>query len=127
RARAIGLNIRGWQWIGLAFSGAFAGLAGGIFAYAKGSVFPTTLEIMTSLDAFVMTLLGGINTLSGPVVGSVIYTWLESEISRHTELWRAILGGIILAIVIFFPQGIVGFVQGRWEAWKDRKTEGAKA
>jgi branched-chain amino acid transport system permease protein len=108
RAEAIGLNARLLQWIGLGLAGAFAGLAGGLFVYSKGSVFPTTLDINTTMDAFVMTLMGGLNSLSGPLVGSVVYTWLKSEISRQTELWRLILGLIILSIVIFFPQGIVG-------------------
>ncbi|NND65389.1 MAG: branched-chain amino acid ABC transporter permease, partial [Gammaproteobacteria bacterium] len=120
RAASVGLNLRVYQWIGLTFSGAFAGLAGGIFAYAKGSVFPTTLDIMTSLDAFVMTLIGGLNTLAGPVVGSLVYTWLESEISRHTELWRAILGLIILSVVIFLPQGLVGHAQSGWQRLRRR-------
>ena len=108
RAEAIGLNGRLLQWMGLGIAGAFAGLAGGLFVYSKGSVFPTTIDIHTTLDAFVMTLIGGLNSLSGPLVGSVIYTWLKSEISRQTELWRLVLGLIILSIVIFFPQGIVG-------------------
>ncbi len=108
RAEAIGLNARVLQWMGLGLAGAFAGLAGGLFVYSKGSVFPTTLDINTTLDAFVMTLIGGLNSLSGPLVGSVVYTWLKSEISRQTELWRLVLGVIILSIVIFFPQGIVG-------------------
>ena len=123
RARAIGIETQRWQWIGLTFSGLFAGLAGGVFAYAKGSVFPTTLDVMTTLDALVITLLGGINTLSGPVVGSAIYIWLESEISRQTELWRAILGMIIISIVVFFPQGIVGFVQDKWHNLSTRLKE----
>jgi len=108
RAEAIGLNGRKLQWMGLGISGAFAGLAGGLFVYSKGSVFPTTMDVNTTMDAFVMTLLGGLNSLSGPMVGSIVYTWLKSEISRQTELWRLILGLIILSIVIFFPQGIVG-------------------
>ncbi len=62
------------------------------------------------MDAYVMTLLCGLNTLSGPIVGSVIYTWLESEVSRQTELWRLVLGLIILGIVMFFPHGIVGMI-----------------
>lgn len=114
RARAIGIEVRRWQWMGLTFSGLFAGLAGGVFAYAKGSVFPTSLDMMATMDALIITLLGGINTLSGPIIGSVIYIWLESEISRQTELWRAILGLVIIAIVVFFPQGIVGFIQDKW-------------
>ena len=110
RAEAIGLNTRKMQYLGMALAGGFAGLAGGLFAYSKGSVFPTTMDINTTMDAFVMTLLGGLNTLSGPVVGSVVYTWLESEVSRATELWRLCLGLIILGIVIFFPHGIVGTI-----------------
>ncbi len=111
KAAAIGIKLQRFQWMGLSFAGAFAGLAGGLFAYSKGSVFPTTLDVNTSMDAFVMTLLGGLNTLSGPIVGSVIYTWLEAEISRATELWRAVLGLIILGIVIFFPKGLLGTIE----------------
>lgn len=110
RAEAIGLNARKVQYFGMALAGGFAGLAGGLFAYSKGSVFPTIMDINTTMDAYVMTLLGGLNTLSGPIVGSVIYTWLESEVSRQTELWRLVLGLIILGIVMFFPHGIVGMI-----------------
>lgn len=121
RAEAIGLNGKRLQWIGLAFSGAFAGLAGGLFAYSKGSVFPTMLDIHSTMDAIVMTLLGGLSTISGPLVGSVTYIWLKSEISRYTELWRFALGLIILAIVIFFPRGIVGTFNAWFEKHKRRK------
>lgn len=116
RAEAIGLNIMRLHWIGLAISGGFAGLAGGLFAYAKGSVFPTTLDIGTTLDAFVMTLLGGLHTISGPLLGSVIYISLESEISRYTEFWRAILGVFIILIVIFLPNGISGWCEKMWKS-----------
>ncbi len=108
RAEAIGLNGRRIQWMGLGLASLFAGEAGGLFAYSKGSVFPTVLDIHTTLDAFVMVLIGGLNSLSGPLLGSGVYTWLKSEISRQTELWRLALGLIILGIVMFFPQGIVG-------------------
>lgn len=113
RAEALGLNARRLQWVGMGLAGAFAGLAGALFAYSKGSVFPTSLDIHTTLNAMVMTLLGGLNTLSGPLVGSVVYIFLESEISRISEVWRLILGLIILAIVLFFPQGIVGALNKR--------------
>ncbi|MFA6280035.1 MAG: ABC transporter permease [Bdellovibrionales bacterium] len=114
RAEALGLNGRRLQWMGMGLAGSFAGLAGALFAYSKGSVFPTSLDIHTTLNAMVMTLLGGLNTLSGPLVGSVIYIFLESEISRVSELWRLFLGLIILSIVIFFPQGIVGAFNKRF-------------
>lgn len=113
RAEALGLNTRRLQWMGMGLAGSFAGLAGALFAYSKGSVFPTALDIHTTLNAFVMVLMGGFNTLSGPLVGSVVYITLETEISRISEVWRLLLGLIILAIVIFFPQGIVGALNQR--------------
>ncbi len=121
RAEAIGINHRKFQWLGLIISGAFAGLAGGLYAYSKGSVFPTVLDMQMSVDAFVMCLLGGITSLSGPLVGAAVYTVLESEISRHTQLWRACLGGIILLIVMLFPSGIVGCFQRIVDRWKPQK------
>ena len=114
RAEALGLNAKRLQWMGMAVAGAFAGLAGSLFAYSKGSVFPTSLDIHTTLNAFVMVLIGGFNTLTGPLVGSVIYIMLETEISRISEVWRLLLGSIILAIVIFFPQGLVGAFNKRF-------------
>lgn len=114
RAEALGLNAMRLQWIGMGVAGAFAGLAGSLFAYSKGSVFPTSLDIHTTLNAFVMVMIGGFNTLTGPLVGSVIYIMLETEISRVSEVWRLLLGSIILAIVIFFPQGLVGAFNKRF-------------
>jgi len=113
RAEALGLHPRRLQWMGIGLAGAFAGLAGGLFAYSKGSVFPTTLDVHTTLNALVMTLMGGFNTLSGPLVGSAVYIGLESEISRISIVWRLILGLIILAVVVLFPQGIMGAVNRR--------------
>ena len=56
-----------------------------------------------------MVLLGGIQTLAGPVVGAVTFTWLQDTVARNTDYWRAMLGGIILLLVLLFPQGIAGF------------------
>jgi branched-chain amino acid transport system permease protein len=111
RAEAIGIDVRRQQWLAFAIAGAFAGLAGVLHAYHKGSVFPTVLSIPQSIDALVMVLLGGIQTLSGPVVGAAVYHFLQTEIMRATDYWRAVLGAVILLLVIAFPQGIVGFMR----------------
>jgi branched-chain amino acid transport system permease protein len=63
-----------------------------------------------------MVLMGGIQTLTGAVAGAAAFTWLQDSISRQTEFWRALLGGIILVLVIAFPQGIAGFLRERWDA-----------
>jgi len=61
-----------------------------------------------------MVLLGGVQTLTGPVVGAVTFTWLQDSVARSTDYWRALPGGIVLVLVLVlvlaFPQGIAGFV-----------------
>lgn len=111
RADAIGINVRRFQWFGFTLSGTFAGLAGGLFAFSKGSISPETLAVPRSVDGLVMVLLGGVQTLTGPVAGAALFTWLQDSIARNTEYWRAILGLTILVIVLAFPQGIAGFMK----------------
>jgi branched-chain amino acid transport system permease protein len=60
-----------------------------------------------------MVLLGGLQTLSGPLVGAVTFTWLQDTIARNTDYWRALLGGIILILVLVFPMGLAGFIKQR--------------
>jgi branched-chain amino acid transport system permease protein len=55
-----------------------------------------------------------VQTISGPWVGAAAYTWLHDAIARNTDYWRAILGAAILAIVLAFPQGIVGALRARF-------------
>jgi len=108
RADAIGIDVRRFQWIGFALAGTFAGLAGGLFAFSKGSISPETLGVARSVDGLVMVLLGGVQTLTGPVLGATAFTLLQDEIARATTYWRAVLGLAILAIVLVFPMGIAG-------------------
>ena len=58
-----------------------------------------------------MVLLGGVQTLAGPIVGAAGFTWLQDTVARSTEYWRAMLGAIILVLVLLFPQGIAGFAK----------------
>src|SRR5262249_11837097 len=107
-AEAIGIDVKRVHWIGFAIAGAVCGIAGGLFAFAKGSISPETVSVGRSIDGLVMVLLGGIQTLSGPIVGASTYALLQDTIMRQTEYWRALLGLIILALVLAFPGGIVG-------------------
>ncbi|WP_424814765.1 ABC transporter permease [Roseococcus sp. YIM B11640] len=114
RAEAIGLDSFRIRWAAFVLAAIAAGIAGGLFAYAKGSVFPTYMSIARSVDALLMVLLGGVQTVSGPILGALAYTWLHEQLMRAFELWRLFLGAIILALVLFFPQGLAGAAQ-RWE------------
>ena len=111
RADAIGIDVKRIQWTAFVIAGLFAGLAGALFAFSKGSISPESLHVGKSIDALVMVLLGGVQTLSGPVVGAAVFTWLHDTVARSTEYWRAMLGAIMLILVLLFPQGIAGFVR----------------
>jgi branched-chain amino acid transport system permease protein len=108
RAAASGIDVRRTQWRGFALAGAFAGLAGGLFAFSKGSISPESLAIPKSVDALVMVLLGGLNALFGPMLGAASFIWLSDTLARSTEYWRALLGILILALVLAWPTGIGG-------------------
>ena len=124
RADAIGIDVKRVQWVAFVIAGLFAGLAGALFAFSKGSISPESLHVGKSVDGLVMVLLGGVQTLAGPVVGAALFTWLHDTVARSTEYWRAMLGGIILILVLLFPQGVAGFarqvVYGRREARSER-------
>jgi branched-chain amino acid transport system permease protein len=118
RAEAIGIDVRAFQWMAFVLAGALAGLAGAVFAFSKGSISPSSVSIAQSTDGLVMVLLGGIETLTGPVVGAAIFTWLRDLLARETEFWRAALGLLILLIVVAFPQGLVGGLKTLFARWR---------
>ena len=110
RADAIGIDVKRMQWAAFVVAAVFAGLAGALYAFSKGSISPDSVGVGRSVDGLVMVLLGGVQTLAGPIVGAVTFTWLQDAVARNTDYWRALLGAIILLIVLAFPQGIAGFL-----------------
>jgi branched-chain amino acid transport system permease protein len=114
RAEAIGIDVKRVHWIGFAIAGTFGGAAGALFAFAKGTISPDLAWVSRSLDGMVMVLLGGLQTLSGPIVGAAIFTWLQDTIMRQTPFWRGLLGLVILLLVLAFPGGIVGALANRF-------------
>ena len=119
RAEAIGLNAEMLRLAALVLAGAAAGLAGGLSAFSKGSVFPTTISISRSVDALLMVLLGGVQSMAGPVVGALAYTGLFDVLLLVTDLWRLALGLAIIAMVMLFPQGIAGTTDRLWHGRRE--------
>jgi branched-chain amino acid transport system permease protein len=115
RAEAIGIDARAQRWAAFMLAGTAAGLAGALFAFSKGSISPETLSVPRSVDALVMVLLGGVQTLTGPVWGAALFTWLEDAVAREIAYWRAAIGAVILLLVLAFPQGIAGAL-GKWRS-----------
>ncbi|UCE31409.1 MAG: ABC transporter permease [Burkholderiales bacterium] len=114
RADAIGLDVHRVQWMAFVIAGLACGFAGALFAFSKGSISPETIHVARSIDGLVMVLLGGVQTLTGPIVGSSVFTWLHDTVARETDYWRAVLGAVILGLVLAFPQGLVGAVAQRF-------------
>ncbi|MDO8876254.1 MAG: ABC transporter permease [Pseudolabrys sp.] len=114
RAEAVGIDVKRVHWLAFAIAGLVCGVAGGLFAFAKGSISPETIHINRSIDGLVMVLLGGVQTLTGPIVGASVFALLQDTVMRQTEYWRALMGAIILLLVLTFPQGIVGAFASLW-------------
>ncbi|HJU32624.1 MAG TPA: ABC transporter permease [Hyphomicrobiaceae bacterium] len=108
RADAIGIDVRTHRWLAFTIAGAAAGMAGGLFAFSKGSIDPTLIAIPTSVDFLVMTLLGGVQTVVGPLAGAAAFHAIRDLLMPLTDHWRLLLGLAIIAIVLLFPRGIVG-------------------
>ena len=94
--------------------GCLAGRRHGRFAVRlfQGSIAPDAMAVGRSVDGLVMVLLGGLQSLAGPLAGAAAYTWLQDAAARSTEYWHALLGLAILALVMAFPDGLAG--AARW-------------
>ena len=110
RSEAIGIDAKRIQWAAFVIAGTVAGIAGALFAYHKGSVFPDSLDISLSVDALVMVLLGGVETVSGVVIGAIVYKALSIWLVSQTELSKLVLGAFVVLIAVAFPNGIFGIL-----------------
>lgn len=108
RAEASGIPVARVRWLAFALAGTLCGAAGALFAFAKGSISPEAISVGRSIDGLVMVLLGGVQSLMGPVLGAGGFTLLQDMVMRETDYWRALLGAVILAVVLLFPFGIAG-------------------
>jgi branched-chain amino acid transport system permease protein len=117
RADAIGVDVRTHRWLAFTIAGAAAGLAGGLFAFSKGSIDPTLISIPMSVDFLVMVLVGGIQTVMGPLVGAAAFHSIKDFVMPLTFYWRLLLGLSIIVIVLVFPRGIVGGLDDARAVW----------
>jgi branched-chain amino acid transport system permease protein len=109
RCAAVGINVRRHQLMGIVVATFFAGLAGVLFVTVEGSVFPDLLFWVLSLEVFIMCLLGGWFTFGGPILGAAIIVSLRTFVGTYTEYWTLILGVILILLIFFLPEGIMGY------------------
>ncbi|MFZ5632467.1 MAG: branched-chain amino acid ABC transporter permease [Bacillota bacterium] len=124
RGESVGVDIRRHQLAAFVIAGFFAGVAGVLFLVIERSVSPALLYWSKSAEVLIMCLLGGMFTFFGPVLGAAAIVILSTLIGVFTEYWLIVLGIILLLVVLFLPQGILGFIA---EVWSQKKDKGVRA
>jgi len=113
RSSFIGVEVNRHRLIVFTITGAFAGLAGVLFAMLDRQVFPSYLHWSLSTEVLIMSLLGGMLTFGGPALGAIMVTLIRYWISTYTLYWMIFLSFILLFIVLFLQKGVVGTVTER--------------
>ena len=110
RAESVGVNVRLYQLAAFIISSFFLGVAGSLFCAFNKNVFPNYAHWAKSTEMLVVCLMGGINNFFGPIVGSIIYLFLDKTITSYTQYWPLVLGIIIIILLLFLRGGIAGFI-----------------
>jgi branched-chain amino acid transport system permease protein len=113
RTEFIGINVKLFQLVAFMISGFFSAIAGALFGIFNHSIFPDLLFWPASAEVLIMTILGGMYSFFGPVVGAAVLLYLRMQVTSYTQYWPLILGTILAVLLFFFPGGIVGFLQTR--------------
>jgi branched-chain amino acid transport system permease protein len=114
RTRAIGYPVERYKIVAVMLSGLFAGLAGVLYAIQNQFAAPDFVFFIVSGDVVIYNVIGGIGTLVGPIIGAAAFLLLREGLSRFfTEFYLIPVGLIFIAMVMFMPQGLLGFAR-RW-------------
>ena len=126
RCAAVGINVRRHQLMGIVVATFFAGVAGVLFVTVEGSIFPDLLFWILSLEVFIMCLLGGWFTFGGPILGAAIIVSLRTFVGTYTEYWTLILGVVLILLIFFLPDGIMGYnFLEKFRSWSKRTSAGS--
>lgn len=124
---ARGISPLRYRVLAFALSGALAGLAGGLYTLYNGSIAPNVMGLTPMSIYVTMIVVGGLGTIAGPIVGTVVLTAIQQALIDHPGTQLTVLGVILLVIVVFFPRGIAaeaGKLQRRVEAWMNETEDG---
>lgn len=108
RAEFVGYSQRWVRFVSFCAAGLFAGIGGGLFAINYEIMTEETVGLARSGTVLLMTYIGGTGYFAGPVLGAIVFTFLESMLSDYTEIWLLYLGILFLATVLFIPSGFAG-------------------
>jgi len=109
-----GISVRNTRLLSFVIAGIYAGLAGALRTGFLGNVDPNVFHWSTSASPVIATLLGGMHTFGGPIVGAAIYYMIQDLVFRYTLVWQLAVGLVIIALVLGLPGGVVGSMEQRF-------------
>jgi branched-chain amino acid transport system permease protein len=118
RAEFVGYSQRWVRFVSFCAAGLFAGIAGGLFAVNYEILTAENMGLNASGVVLLMTFIGGIGSFVGPVIGAVVFTFLQSMLSDYTGIWLLYLGILFLATVLFVPMGLAGVLMLHEPVWR---------
>lgn len=121
RTEFVGYSQRWVRFVTFCAAGGFAGLAGGLFAVNYEILTAENMGLNASGGVLLMTFIGGIGYFAGPILGAVVFTFLQSMLSDYTGMWLLYLGLVFLATVLFAPTGLAGILVLHGPAWRTRR------
>lgn len=110
RSEMIGVNVKRHQLLALVLAAFFAGVAGSLFVAVDTTAFPDMLFWTLSMEMVIMCLLGGWLTFLGPLLGAAVIVALRTLVSTYTVYWALVLGIIMMLVIFFLPEGILGWL-----------------
>jgi branched-chain amino acid transport system permease protein len=124
RVKFLGYNTYFFKWITYVIAGSIAALAGTLYTLYVGFVSPVFIHPLSNVDVIFATLIGGAGNLYGALAGGVFFMLLKDSLSTYIPQWEWILGLLLLIIVFWWRNGLVGFVRYLIAAVKNRTTGG---
>jgi branched-chain amino acid transport system permease protein len=121
RAEFVGYSQRWVRYVSFCAAGFFAGIAGGLFAVNYEILTAENMGLAASGTVLLMTFIGGVGSFAGPIVGAIVFTFLQSMLSDYTGVWLLYVGILFLATVLFAPMGLAGLVVLHGPAWRARR------
>lgn len=117
RMKVLGYNVWLHKYIAFVLAGAFAGLAGGLYAYYNSFIGPNDANIGMCMELVLMVTLGGPGTLVGASLGAFIITFLKNMVSVYTKRWLMIMAVVYVLVALYAPDGIMGL----WRDFQKRR------
>lgn len=122
RAEMVGIRVKRYRWYAFVISGTFSGLSGAVWSFVNGHITPEICNWVFSGEVVYMVLLGGFMVFEGPIVGSLLFTYLRLYAIAITEYWMLIVGATLVILVLVLPGGVTGGIKSLFKVFHQRRS-----